>query len=217
MIHHRKKNCAKWALTGLLVCLPVTMAFAAEGIIYKSTDAAGHVFYGDDPLPGAVKVDIIRVRSTASLDKDAAATQNAALEQLAATTKRLQDDRKDREKERLEAAQRQQEAAAQYYTTAPPVALNRPYYDVPYHPVGYYPPGYYGREYHQDVHYGANWGSSKWRIGVYYGGDHAHGHDDHGYGGQHRSEHGHGAGHGDHHLRPPMRQPRSHQAPGRFE
>lgn len=221
MLTLRKQTSTKWPLIGLLVCLPVTIALAAEGIIYKSTDAAGHVFYGDDPLPGAVKVDIVRIRSTADLDKDALATQNAALEQLAATTKRLQDDRKEREKERLEATQRQQTADVQYYTTAPPVALNRPYYDggsyPPYYPAGYYPPGYYGREYHQDVHYGADWGSSRWRIGVYYGGDHPNDHNAHGYGGHGRSDYGHGSRHGDNHLQPPLRQPHSRNAPGRFE
>ncbi len=221
MIHHRKRICAQWVLTSLLVCLPVTGAFAAEGIIYKSTDAAGHIFYGDDPLPGAVKVEIVRIRSTADLGKDALATQHAALEQLAATTKRLQDDRKEREKTRLEAAERQREAEVQYYTTAPPLALNRPYYDEggypAYYPAGYYPPGYYGREYHQDVHYGANWGSSKWRIGVYYGGEHTNSHNPHGYGGHHRSGRDHGSQHGNDPLQPPLRQPSGHKAPGRFE
>ncbi len=221
MIHYRKKICAQWLLTSLLVCLSVTVALAAEGVIYKSTDAAGHVFYGDDPLTGAVKVEVIRIRSTADLDKDALATQKAALEQLAATTRRLQDDRKDREKERLEAAQRQREAAAQYYATAPPVALNAPYYDggsyPPYHAAGYYPPGYYGREYHQDVHHGTNWGSSKWRLGVYYGGSHSNHHSTHGDRGHHRSDHGQGARHGGYQPRPPLRQPSGHKAPGRFE
>lgn len=221
MIPIRKQIWSKWALAGLLVCLPVTLTFAGEGIIYKSTDAAGHVFYGDDPLPGAVKVDIVRIRSTADLDKDALATQNAALEQLAATTKRLQDDRKEREKERLEAAERQREADVPYYTTAPPVALNRPYYDgdsyPPYYPAGYYPPGYYGREYRRDVHYGANVGSSKWRVGVYYGGDHPNDHNSHGYGGYHRSDYGRGAKHGDNHLQPPLRRPQGRKVPGRFE
>jgi hypothetical protein len=70
----------------------------AEILIYKSVDAQGKVSYGDAPLPQAVAVEEIRLAPTRNADSSAFSEQR--IEQLAATTDRLRDDRLAREAQR---------------------------------------------------------------------------------------------------------------------
>lgn len=74
-------------------------AFSAtsETVVYKSTDAKGRVTYADDPLDEAVDLEVFEFKPAA--DNNGKETSKR-LEQMIATTKRLQEDRKDRESNR---------------------------------------------------------------------------------------------------------------------
>jgi hypothetical protein len=87
-----------FALAAAFVGLQHAGTANAETIIYKSTDAKGHVSYGDAPLSSAVTVEEIRL-PTAPPPADAADLQTR-LEKVIATSNRLHSDRIERENRR---------------------------------------------------------------------------------------------------------------------
>lgn len=98
------------ALVVALIALQPADAVNAETVIYKSTDAKGHVSYGDAPLSSAVTVEEIRLPTAPPVD---AAELQTRLEGVIATTDRLHSDRMEREKRR----------AAESEPAVPPAAL----------------------------------------------------------------------------------------------
>lgn len=49
-----------------LVLLSVALTAAAGGQVYKWKDSKGHVHYGDQPVPGAQKIEVAPVNSEAA-------------------------------------------------------------------------------------------------------------------------------------------------------
>lgn len=101
----------------------------ADTLIYKSVDAQGKVSYGDAPLPQAVAVEEIRLAPATDIDSTALSKQR--IEQLAATTERLRDDRLNREAQRTPPAPQVPVAPPEYsgYRSdhGIPWAASRPY------------------------------------------------------------------------------------------
>lgn len=84
-----------WLLTIFMAL--VTCSVISETVVYKSTDARGRVTYGDDPIDEAVDLKVLEFKPAANNNDDEASKR---LKQMIATTKRLQEDRKDRESSR---------------------------------------------------------------------------------------------------------------------
>lgn len=82
----------RWLVTIFMAL--ATCSAIAETVVYKSTDAKGRVTYGDDPMDEAVDLKVLEFKPAAETNDDEASKR---LEQMIATTKRLQEDRKDRE------------------------------------------------------------------------------------------------------------------------
>ncbi len=82
-----------------LACIALAaIEIHAESPVFKSVDPDGRVTYGDQPTDQAIDFDVIEIKPTiANIDTGL----DKRLERMAATTKRLQADRKARESERV--------------------------------------------------------------------------------------------------------------------
>ena len=144
-------------------------ASAANKLIYKSVDAQGRVSFGDQPGADAVELEIIE---RPSYQQNASTEElQTRLDQMAATTKRLQEDRKLRSK------LRQDEAEAKRSQYQPPVVVveNRVYRSPHRYPYLYKPHLYNGEKNRVSDHSGSSLGlhlgggSSKFHYGLSYG------------------------------------------------
>ena len=150
--------------------------------IYKSVDAKGRVTYGDEPNPHALKEEQVNLPSY--VQSISSEESRARLEAMAATTKRLQEDRRARQEERRKDTQRSAPAPVAHYPQV--VVQNRGYRPSRYYrrtdPHAYphaYPPYRYPGKH--DTHrkrssIGVNisGGSSKFRYGVSLGNQQSH-------------------------------------------
>ena len=106
----------------LLTTALVATRVHADVKVFKSTDPDGHVTYGDKPTEEAIDFEVIEIKPTiASNDDDL----DKRLERMAATTKRLQEDRKERESEHQE--QGGQNTVVYYPAAYPPANYGRVY------------------------------------------------------------------------------------------
>lgn len=138
-------------------------------VIYKSVDAQGRVSFGDQPGTNAVELETLE-RPTYQQNTSPEELQTR-LDQMAATTKRLQADRQ------LRAKLRQEEAEANKSQHQEPLVVieNRVYRPRPRHPYIYKPHYYNGGKKtvsHQSgsslgLHLGG--GRSKFHYGLSYG------------------------------------------------
>jgi len=143
-------------------------------VIYKSIDAQGRVSFGDQPGANAVEFETLeRPRYQQNTSTQELQTR---LDQMAATTKRLQEDRKLRSK------LRQDEAAAKRSQYQPPVVVveNRVYRPRRRYPYLYKPHLYNGEKNRVSHHSGSSvglhlgGGSSKFHYGLSYGSHQKH-------------------------------------------
>ena len=136
--------------------------------IYKSVDSHGRVSFGDHPRANAVELETLE-RPNYQPNTSTQELQTR-LDQMAATTKRLQEDRKLRSKLRLDEA----EAKKSQYQAPVVVVENRVYRSRPY-PYLYKPHHYRGEKKSVVQHSGASLGlhlgggSSKFNYGLSYG------------------------------------------------
>lgn len=161
----------------LMVAL-FSAAPAVGGPIYKSVSADGRVAYGDAPLVGATHVEAISIAPPTASASTGDST--ARVEQWAATTERLQKDRKEREaaRERIADKRRANALANDPYPALNAVEYYEDYYPAPYllqrprhYPARHYPLiglesghgidlsyqlGHHARSHHY-------WGSNDWR------------------------------------------------------
>lgn len=107
-----------FALAAVFAWIQYAGAANAETVIYKSTDAKGHVSYGDAPLSSAITVEEIRL-PTAPPPTDAAEIQTR-LEKVIATSNRLHSDRIERENRRAAETESTESAASTASATASP-------------------------------------------------------------------------------------------------
>ncbi len=120
-------------LVSQLMFLLLMSSLARGEIIYKSIDAEGRVSFGDDPRPGAVQVEEIRLEPV--LAANVPTTDSDQLELIAATADRLKQDRIEREARR-DLSQQEADSAVAYQ----PQTVYRP--PVYYRPAPYYPRNY---------------------------------------------------------------------------
>lgn len=126
-------------------------------LIYKSVDAQGRVSFGDQPGANAVELETLE---RPNYPQNASTEElQTRLDQMAATTKRLQEDRKLRAKLRHDEA----EAKKSQYQ-APVIVVEKRVYRHRRHPY-LYKPHYYNGEHKTAAHYS---GSS---VGLHLGGD----------------------------------------------
>lgn len=145
-------------------------------LIYKSVDDQGRVSFGDQPGANAVELETLE-RSSYQQNTSSEALQTR-LDQMAVTTKRLQEDRKLRSKLRHDEA----EARKSQYQAPTVVVENRVYRPRPY-PYLYKPHHYRGekkRGLHDSdsslgLHLGG--GSSTFHYGLSYGSQQSHSED----------------------------------------
>ena len=138
-------------------------------LIYKSVDAQGRVSFGDQPSIDAVQLEALERPSYQQ--NNSAEELQTRLDQMVATTKRLQEDRKLRSK------LRQDEAEAKRSQYQPPVVVveNRVYRSPHRYPYLYKPHLYNGGENRVSDHSGSSLGlhlgggSSKFHYGLSYG------------------------------------------------
>ena len=147
--------------------------------VYKSVDAKGRVTYSDVPNPAALQQEQVTLPSY-STPTTTALTQ-ARLNDMAATTKRLQEDRRARENDRRRDEERQASArAAQYPQVIVENRVYRPstYYDRPEYPRVYspypYPANHNTHHNRSSVGVNISGGSSKFRYGVSLGNQRNH-------------------------------------------
>ena len=150
--------------------------------IYKSVDAKGRVTYGDEPNPHALKEEQVNLPSY--VQSISSEESRARLEAMAATTKRLQEDRRARQEERRKDTQRSAPAPVAHY---PPVVVqNRGYrpsrYDRRTDPHAYphayplyrYPGKHDTHRKRSSIGVNISGGSSKFRYGVSLGNQQSH-------------------------------------------
>ena len=142
-------------------------------VIYKSVDAQGRVSFGDHPGANAVALETLeRPSYQQNISTDELQTR---LDQMAATTKRLQDDRKLRSKLRHDEAEARKASAP-----APVVVVeNRvyrprsyPYLYRPHHTAGDLTVSHHSSSSSLGLHLGG--GSSKFHYGLSYGSQQGH-------------------------------------------
>ena len=151
---------------------PVSAQFAEalkQGkVIYKAVDAQGRVSFGDQP--GANAVEFEALERPSYQQNNSTEELQTRLDQMAATTKRLQEDRKLRSKLRHDEA----EARKSQYQAPVVVVENRVYRPRPY-PYLYKPHPYRGEKNSVSQHSGSSLGlhlgggSSKFHYGLTYG------------------------------------------------
>ena len=147
--------------------------------IYKSVDAKGRVTYSDVPNPAAVQQEQVSLPSY-SIPTTTALSQ-ARLNDMAATTKRLQDDRRTRENDRRRDEERQASARAAQYPQVivqnrvyrPPAYRGHPGYPRVYPPYSY-PANHDSRHNRSSVGININGDSSRFRYGVSLGNQQSH-------------------------------------------
>ncbi|MEH6544468.1 MAG: DUF4124 domain-containing protein [Porticoccaceae bacterium] len=147
--------------------------------VYKSVDAQGRVTYSDVPNPAAVQQEQVSLPSY-SIPTTTALSQ-ARLNDMAATTKRLQEDRRARENDRRRDEERQASARAAQYPQVivqnrvyrPPSYRGRPEYPRVYPPY-HYPSNHDSRHNRSSVGINISGGSSKFRYGVSLGNQRSH-------------------------------------------
>ncbi|MBQ0797656.1 MAG: DUF4124 domain-containing protein [Porticoccaceae bacterium] len=147
--------------------------------IYKSVDAKGRVTYSDVPNPAAVQQEQVSLPSY-SIPTNTALSQ-ARLNDMAATTKRLQEDRRARENDRRRDEELQASARAAQYPQVivqnrvyrPPSYRGRPEYPRVYPPY-HYPSNHDSRHNRSSVGINISGGSSKFRYGVSLGNQQSH-------------------------------------------
>lgn len=147
-----------------------------ERLIYKSVDAEGRVSFGDRPRLNAIKLEAIEW--PVYQQSEAAQDLQTRLDQMATTTKRLQEDRELRETQRKQKDDSRDKGSAGLY---PPVVIER---EVVYLPRGrrgpeypyLYPPNHYAGQHEQSkyrsnsslgLHIGG--GDTKFHYGLSYG------------------------------------------------
>ena len=98
-----------------------------ETVVFKSIDSDGRVTYGDEPVEAAVEQEVL----TFKLDKINSDDAEKRLEQMIATTKRLQEDSKERRLARQQARQNHANTVA-YYPNYPTASSGYyyPYYNT---------------------------------------------------------------------------------------
>ena len=158
-------------------------------LIYKSVDAQGRVSFGDHPGTNAVALETLeRPSYQQNTSTDELQTR---LDQMAATTKRLQDDRK------LRAKLRHDEVEARTASAPAPVVVveNRvyrprsyPYLYRPHHTAGDLTVSHHSSSSSLGLHLGG--GSSKFHYGLSYGSQQGH-HENHAIQTPYRSKQGH--------------------------
>ena len=137
-------------------------------LIYKTVDAQGRVSFGDQP--GADAVELETLERPSYQQNTSTEELQTRLEQMAATTKRLQEDRKLRSKLRQEEA----DAKKSQYQVPVVVVEKRVYRPRPY-PYLYKPHHYSGEKKGVSRHSGSSLGlhlgggSSSFRYGLSYG------------------------------------------------
>ena len=137
-------------------------------LIYKTVDAEGRVSFGDKP--GANAVEFEALERPSYQQNNSTEELQTRLDQMAATTKRLQEDRKLRSKLRHDEA----EARKSQYQAPVVVVENRVYRPRPY-PYLYKPHPYRGEKNSVSQHSGSSLGlhlgggSSKFHYGLTYG------------------------------------------------
>jgi len=141
-------------------------------LIYKTVDAQGRVSFGDHPGANAVALETLeRPRYQQNTSSEELQTR---LDQMAATTKRLQDDRKLRAKLRHDEAEARKSQAP-----APVVVVENRVYRPRTYPYLYRPRHYAGDKtvsHHSSSSLGLHLGggSSKFHYGLSYGKQQSH-------------------------------------------
>ena len=208
-----------WALS----LTTATMTIHAETVVFKSTDPEGNISYGDEPSIDAIEFEVLKFETDKKSSIDAQTASKERIENMAATTKRLQDDRAARERAR--------HAAQQTANHSPPYIVQQrdsehahhhrrePYYPR-YAPLKRPHLPYYG--YHPDSGLDVNLGyrSSRFRGSLNLGSrtpgyfykrhdrDRGHYYDDRVYNGYNDNFR-----HGKPHEQPPLREIRKPRAP----
>lgn len=151
---------------------PVSPQFAEalkqDQLIYKTVDAQGRVSFGDQP--GANAVEFEALERPSYQQNTSTEELQTRLDQMAATTKRLQEDRKLRSKLRHDQA----EARKSRYQAPTVVVENRVYRPRDY-PYLYKPNHYRGEKKRVSLYSGSSLGirlgggSSKFHYGLSYG------------------------------------------------
>ncbi len=103
-------------LLGLTTAAALPSGSHANTDVFKSIDPDGRVTYGDSPTDNAVDFELIEIRPTierSDIDLD------KRLERMAATTKRLRDDREHRQRVKQEKRHQDKETVV-YYPAANP-------------------------------------------------------------------------------------------------
>lgn len=140
----------------------------APKIIYKSVDAQGRVSFGDQPPANAIELETLQ---RPSYQQNASSEElQTRLDQMAATTKRLQEDRKLRSRLRHDEAE-----ARKSQSQAPVVVVENRVYRSPRYPYLYKPGRYTDKKergsHHSDstlgLHLGG--GNSGFHYGLSYG------------------------------------------------
>ena len=148
---------------------PLIASAEQSKVIYKSVDAQGRVSFGDQPGAGAVEFETLE-RPTYQ-QKTSPEELQTRLDQMAATTKRLQEDLQLRAKLRHEEA----EARKSQYQAPIVVVEQRVYRPRRHHPYFYKPSYYDGDKKHRSQRSGSSLGlhigggSSKFHYGLSYG------------------------------------------------
>ncbi|MBV1932618.1 MAG: hypothetical protein KUG71_12980 [Porticoccaceae bacterium] len=111
-----------------MIVLSFTFATAdvlSETTVFKSTDSAGRISYGDKPSKEAIDFELIEI-APASESSDAELDKR--LERMVATTKRLQEDRQARElqREKERESNTPEQASVVYYPAADPTYYRYP-------------------------------------------------------------------------------------------
>ena len=145
----------------------------ANKLIYKSVDAQGRVSFGDQP--GANSVELETLERPSYQQNTSSEELQTRLDQMAATTRRLQEDRKLRSKLRHDEAEARKSQAP-----APVVVVENRVYRPRTYPYLYRPRHYSGDKtvsHHSSssslgLHLGG--GSSKFHYGLSYGSQQGH-------------------------------------------
>lgn len=187
----------------ILMITALSTAPAVADVIYKSVGADGHVAYGDTPLAGSAQVDVVNVERIATnrAIADSQKEGQQRIEQMAATTERLQKDRKDREAAAQKLAEARRIDAEK--RTAKAVAAEAAYY-----PDNYLEPYPHraGRRHKSSEKYPSGGGGSKYHVGLSHGLSNRSYRDEDGYSLPHGSTSG---------RRPARKSPATFQVPSK--
>lgn len=130
MFPSREVSVKKTVFTAVVLLLLSGGGYAE--LIYKSVDAQGRVTYAFDPLPGAEHVEVLDIE--VPLRSPDATTDTNLVEQMAAVTDRIKQDRQQREAAQLE---RDKLRLASQQQVLPPVIYREDNYYYPPHAFGF--------------------------------------------------------------------------------